>query len=303
MKTQDLKLSEIKIFLLACQQPSVRELSRNLGMSAGQISKTIQNLEIKLQQKLFLRSVSGLALTPNGQALQPTLRKIQDLIEEVGHPSLETKQTSLSIASTAYFSSYFLPTVLSEFAPKHPGLQLEILDISPDQLVSAGLRQAFEICIYTGEIDWPKTFSSDLVGTISWRLYGRKGHPLTGKATLNQILEFPFTRPVYWSHQGKVLGTDHFPFKTKKRISGLSTTTAVTAAQMISKSDILGFLPSVVASPLVHSGELMQIHNPQIKPVKSSVFMTVKADVVKEKIRMDLNRILKKYLSQIESFE
>lgn len=303
MKTQDLKLSEIKIFLLACQQPSVRELSRNLGLSAGQISKTIQNLEIKLQQKLFLRSISGLALTPNGQALQPTLRKIQDLIEQVGHPSLDSQKTSLSIASTAYFTSSFLPFALSEFVSNHPGVGLEIIDISPDQLVSAGLRQAFEICLHTGEIDWPKTFSSDQVGTISWRLYGRKGHPLSGKATLNQILEFPFTRPVYWTPQGKVLGTDHFPYKTKKRISGLSTTTALTAAQMISKSDFLGFLPSVVARPMMQSGDLIQIQNPQIKPVKSPVFMTVKSDLVKEKTRLELTRILKKHLSQAEAFD
>ncbi len=90
-----------------------------------------------------------------------------------------------------------------------------------------------------------------IVGKVQWQLCCRKDHPVIKNLTAKSILNYPFVYPIYWTNESLRNGNDHFPVSIKKRIKGYETATATSAAEVVSQTMHLGFLPDLVIQPLV----------------------------------------------------
>lgn len=64
-------LEQLKIFVAVCEHGSLSAAARALGRAQSGISQSIANLEIELDQTLFVREKAGVTLTEAGQALLP----------------------------------------------------------------------------------------------------------------------------------------------------------------------------------------------------------------------------------------
>jgi len=91
------------------------------------VSMQIQRLEEAVGHRLFDRSPRALALTPQGEALLDSARRILAL-----HDETVRKLTAAPVAGTVrlgvteYFVPNELPALLARFAASHPGVQLEV---------------------------------------------------------------------------------------------------------------------------------------------------------------------------------
>lgn len=283
MGLEQLKLKEISLFLDLVKTRSIRELSRQRNEPPGQISKGLRSLELKLKNSLLHRSAQGVTLTAYAIEIMPILESIRDHQLQLEGLTGSKAKTTLTVATTSFFSTHFVPKILGKLHKAEPETQCELIDLPPNQFIPVALRNGFEVCIHMDDMDWPKTWTSMEVGKIHWHLVGRKGHPLSNRATMAQVLKYPFTYPIYWTNEGKRYGEDQFPVPIKKRLRGYETATAISAAQIIAQTDQLGFLPDLVAEPLLKSRELSQIEIPGLKPVTQKVFLSVKSDSIKQK--------------------
>lgn len=298
MDLEEIKIKEINIFLDLIRTGSVRELARQRNMGPGQISKIIHSLENKIGFALLERSFLGVKTTAKAQDILPMFQEIRANQEAFNSSFVKTQSTpTLSIATTSFFSTRFLPLLFSHFSKTYPNYKMRLLDLPPDLFLSVALRGGFQICLHLRELDWPKTWTSIEVGKMSWLLCCRNGHPAlkdtdtpNPKAlqevitNMRNLTKYPFVFPVYWSQNGLTYGSDSFPLSQDKRIRGYETSTATSAVEVIRLTDHLGFVPEIVARPLLESGDLIGLKVPTIKPVSEAVFLTVKNEIVTQKM-------------------
>ena len=292
MDLEDIKIKEIVVFLEVLKAGSVRAIARDRSQHAGQISKLLNSLEKKVGFKLIERSSFGVTATSKALELLPLFEEIQQSQQGLISNFATTKEKEvLSFASNFFLGSHLLPQVFAQIEKNYSEQRLRLLDLAPDSFLPVAMRNGFQICLHTGDQDWPKTWTSEKVGDLHWILCARRNHPLSPKPTQREVFKYPFIFPVYWTSEGIKFGRDNFPLTEAKRIRGYETATAVSALEIIRRTDQLGFVPEIVARPFLNSGEVIQIDLPAIKTVKQPVYLTVKSDKISQKMFSWLTKV------------
>ncbi|NQY99909.1 MAG: LysR family transcriptional regulator [Bdellovibrionales bacterium] len=297
-RQSDIKMKEILLFVELCRTKNMRELARKTGIMPGQISKLIKSLEQKTNLRLLERSARGVQLSaeagqylPHFEKMYQQHLKFQDSFQQERSPSL------LSFATTSFLSAYVLAPMIASFGEKtQQEYRFRILDLSPDTFTSAGLRSGFEYALHIGNLDWPKTWYSQQLGKAQWHLYANASHVLAGQVAASDLADFPFVYPVYWSETGVQFGDDGCPLPYNKRLKGHETATAISAIEIVKRSQQIGFLPEIVARPYIDSGAVKKIEVENWQEVSRPIYFTVKNDLVKknlfDRLRVEIEEVL-----------
>lgn len=298
---QDVTISELSLFADLARTKSIRELARRRQVSPSYISKVMKRLEGKTHQRLIDRTLSGVILTTEGQNLLEhveKLMKVWDSLQTQGGVKNQSRRV-FGVGGASFIINHLLVPVLSRIESSTTNYRFRLLEVPPDQYTSAGLRSAFEICFHFGKIDWPQTWRSELVGKIRWSLCCRSGHELLKRKISNEnILEYPFTTPTYWTPEGLSSGNDGCPVPLTRRKQGHETSTAEAAIALVRKTNDLAFLPDILIEPYVKSGEVEKIHVRSWKDVSKSLYVSVRTDIVPDKLLRSLLETTKKILPQ-----
>lgn len=295
----DVKLSEINLFLALVKVKSVRELGRQMNMQPGQVSKWVQSLEKKVGVPLLERSAAGVQPTARALELIPVFEKMSALSESMRPEQAGRKSSRLiNLASSSYLSTYLLPLVVKQISGADPDSKVRIIDLPPTQFIPAALRGGFDYCLHTQELDWPSTWTTVEVGFIRWSIYGRKNHPVLKTPGLKQVLKYPFVIPVYWTNEGTRYGDDQCPIPLSKRRKGHETATAGSAAEIVKVTDQLAFLPELIARKAEENGELEKVMM-SWRPVKRPVYLSVKSSTVKQHEFGGLIELFKRVLTSL----
>jgi LysR family transcriptional regulator, hydrogen peroxide-inducible genes activator len=296
-----LRLQDLEVFLEVIRARSVREAARRLKLTPGQVSKSVQSLEKKLGHKLFQRSRSGVMLTSLGNELMTIAREIMNSsgkIENLLSGKKKTKlQSYLTMASTSFLNVHLLSPVISDLAEKAGEYSFRILDLAPDQMAQVGMRGGFDLCVHYGEIGWPKTWVTEFIGFSPWVLCCRIDHPLSRKASLSQVLEYPFVVPIYWTQEGLARGNDQFPVSFSKRKLGFETSTALSVTPILEATNQLAFLPEVLVRSMVTGKRLKIIDAEGVAKVQKSVYVSARADSVPNTLFTDFCKLCEKLLA------
>jgi len=126
------------IFEAAARAGSCSAAAREFNLTQPSVSRNIAQLEEHLGVGLFLRSPTGLELTPEGEvlfrALTDGFRRIEAAIHEI--VALRTRKEVVELSlSTAFVTHWFIPR-LSAFQEAFPSIDLRF------QLISGTLRGA-----------------------------------------------------------------------------------------------------------------------------------------------------------------
>jgi len=295
---KDITLFELDVFSTLSRRRSLRGVAREKGLTASHVSKVLRRLEKKLSRPLVKRSTSGVVLSPEGFKL---LESAESILEHANFlqnrpsslPTLEKKL--LSIGAVAFLNSQLLSLGIPKL--KSSEYRFRLLDISPDDLVHAGLKGAFEAAVHTGNLPWPNTWATERIGSLRWVLIGKKGHPLGSKTTEERISKFPFIIPNYWTSEGFSVGNDFCPLPLIERIRGHETSSARGAVEIAAATHQLIFVPRIAARSLIEQKRLMIIEVKEWKKnVSKEIFLSVKADAVTKKLQRDLRTTLGEFL-------
>lgn len=290
-----IRLRDLEILRELLKSESVREFARASNTSAGNVSKLVRSLEIRLGFPLLERSAKGIKPTADARRFLPYLEKFQSLQEELDSEFTTQKYSErLTIASNSTLANCLLPTVLGEYLQSNPSSHFRLLEMATNQFLPTALRGGFQVCVHIDEIDWPHTWTSRKIGPVSWSLYGRKAHPLGTTSTTVEVKQFPFVFPTYWSEQGLRYGDDLCPISRARRIIGTETTTATAAIEVVKTTDQLGHFLDLSAYEALHRGEVQKIEVPTWRKISKPLYLAVKNDYV-------AHRTFQKFCSLIES--
>ncbi len=136
-------LSDLAVFLVACETKNFSQAGRQLHLSQPAISQTINNLEKHFAAKLFIRQGRSVELTEIGQALRPmaqelifAARRTQETVSSLQGEVVGEFEIGCSTAS----GKYLLPKLIAQFRRLFPLVRIDVLvtnrDIVIKQIVS-----------------------------------------------------------------------------------------------------------------------------------------------------------------------
>lgn len=295
MRLEELTLFELRTLVRVADTQSLREAARQLDLAPANVSKALKRAEEKCGETLLNRSARGMILTPAGLQFYQTAKKLLELSDDlVTSETAPESEKVIGIASTTFINTHLLPRCLSDLSEKFSSYRYRLVDVPRSNLVTDGMKGAYEMAIHVGKINWPKSWTTTKIGRIRSSLYARAGHPLSHKSSLAEVREFPFVIPTYWSGSEFAYGLDLCPLPIARRKKGDEVSTGATALRLLQNSDQVSFLPEILAQEWIDLGLIKEIRVSGWEDVGEDLFLSVEGRSVKQNFRDAVLRELKK---------
>ncbi|GIU24094.1 LysR family transcriptional regulator [Shewanella schlegeliana] len=124
---------QLKIFVTVCECGSFSAAARKLKRAQSGVSQSVANLEVAINQELFLRDKNIPRLTSNGQALLPIAKSIlnqQQYFDQKVESLDNSIENELVIAIDECLVSQSILKVLSMMAEQFPTTHFEVITAS-----------------------------------------------------------------------------------------------------------------------------------------------------------------------------
>ncbi|GGM03444.1 pca operon transcription factor PcaQ [Pseudomonas asuensis] len=196
-----IKFRHLLCFIEVAQQRSFAKAAHAVSVSQPAISKTLKELEVILEARLFERDKNGVVLTPAGQAFMryagPCVQALRDGVNTVRSGGLQGGLVRVGVLSTV--ESLVMPEVIRRLHERYSGLTIS---------VSTGLSTYLLNQLRVGELDvvvGRMTDNPEIRGLNFEHLYSesmtlvvRKDHPLraTPDVDRQRLVDYPWVLPL-----------------------------------------------------------------------------------------------------------
>lgn len=120
-------LGSLRAFEAAARRESFKHAAAELGVTPTAISHQIRQLEAGLGVALFARQTRKVALTAEGSALYPALRRALDaMAEAVAAVRRQAGRQAATLSATVAFTAKLLVPRVASFRQLHPGWDLRL---------------------------------------------------------------------------------------------------------------------------------------------------------------------------------
>ncbi|MBA3987671.1 MAG: LysR family transcriptional regulator [Idiomarina sp.] len=143
----------ISEFVAVAEHASFTQAAKWLGMSVAQVSRNVNELEQRLQVRLFYRSTRQVRLSEEGRVY---LQHCQHLVQGLDDANRalsnlqQSPQGRLRITAPVFYGETVIAPLLNEFLCQHPDLQLD-MDLTNQRLDL--IEGRFDLAIRLGHLD------------------------------------------------------------------------------------------------------------------------------------------------------
>lgn len=251
----NLKLHQLRAFVQVARQGSIRAASRISGLSQPALTKSIQELELFLGARLFIRRQQGVVLTDMGDnffrhasLVLEELRVAQEDIQQ--RLGLAGGQVNIGVGGSV--ARTLMPQVITQFHREYPLVKVRIVE---GQLVSMipELRQGeldFTISTYDrSHLD--QELTCERLMQRKYKVAVRKGHPMEKARSLAELQQCEWTMP---TPRGSYYRLLHDMFAERGIAPNIVVTceTFMACVSLVAKSDFVTILSvDVLDDPLL----------------------------------------------------
>lgn len=183
-------------FIRVAESATFAEAAEKLHLTQPALSSAIKKMEAQMGGKLFSRSTRRIHLTPEGETLLPTAKRLIDEWDETFQDMqnlFAVRQGKLTLAAMPSFAESRLPDILSHYHAQYPNIRLRIVDVVMEEVIDsvlsgrAELGFTFEPEIIDGLVFSPM-FDDCFVAVVY------QDHPLAGEKSieLQDCFSYPF---------------------------------------------------------------------------------------------------------------
>lgn len=180
-------LQQLQGFVAVAERGSFRAAADHINLSSPALSRRIEKLETILGARLFNRTTRDVELTPLGRVFLERARTALDDLESamLGISDIASHRGGrVTVACVPSAALYFLPTVISRFSRRYPGIRVRLVDGSMNQVLQS---------VLSGESDFGIGFMNTLVPEITFEsihddpfvLAMPREHPLAKRKAVN----------------------------------------------------------------------------------------------------------------------
>lgn len=134
-----MEMRQLRIFCAVADHGSFTAAADKVHTVQSNVTMRVKELEIELNQQLFIRQKSGVVLTPAGQTFLGYARRILQLTDESRSALLDTGTPTggLRLGSMETTAAIRLPQVLAKYREKYPQVRLSLLTGTTVELIKA----------------------------------------------------------------------------------------------------------------------------------------------------------------------
>jgi DNA-binding transcriptional LysR family regulator len=129
---------QLQAFLAIARLGSFTRAAEELFVTQAGLSLMLKDFEAQVGARLFDRTTRSVRLTPAGESLLPTVRRMmtdwESATSNVGRLAAEAEQR-VSLAATPLIASSVLPQWLQAFHDAHPAVRVSISDLDRRQIL------------------------------------------------------------------------------------------------------------------------------------------------------------------------
>jgi LysR family transcriptional regulator, transcription activator of glutamate synthase operon len=135
-----MELRQLSYFLAVATRGQFMRAARDLNVAQPALSQQIRKLELELGDRLLQRHRDGVVLTPAGEALVPHAKTV---VAEVARARYDVQSLASELRGRVRFGSMRslggirLPTLLSDFHRRHPGVEIQLQEASSEETLAA----------------------------------------------------------------------------------------------------------------------------------------------------------------------
>ncbi|MBD2611283.1 LysR family transcriptional regulator [Nostoc linckia z18] len=196
-------LEQLKIFLAVAQHLHFTRAAEELYITQPAVSAAIQNLEQEYGVKLFHRIGRHIEIAEAGKLLQVEAQKILDQVSltERGLRELNNLQRGeLKLGSSLTIGNYWLPSKISEFKSRYPGIQIDCTLANAETICVGTAMGQFDLGLVEGDVKpaLQTTLEYEIVGSDRLLIVVGEKHPWfeQGEIQLSQLTETPWVMRV-----------------------------------------------------------------------------------------------------------
>lgn len=155
----DVELRHLRYFVAVAEELSFTRAAERLHIAQPPLSTQIRNLEAALGVALFDRSRRQVSLTDAGELLLEESRRLLTQIEQAlsaTRTAGEGEAGRLTIGFIPSASTSTLPGHLRAFRRRHPGVELFLRELPPDELAAQLHAGALDLCFLYLPFDDPR---------------------------------------------------------------------------------------------------------------------------------------------------
>lgn len=267
-----MEINKLKYFIQLAETCHFNRAAELCHLSAPTLSRNIQQLEEKLNVRLFERNNRSVELTQQGLLFLPQARSLLQQWETTRESLISSNKElsgSLSLYCSVTASYSFLYEILAEFRQQHPGIEIKLHTGDPALAIQRVLSGEEDIAIAAKPDRLPgglvfKGFSSSPLIFICG--VGDKKFDVSGESKKKEVLtNLPMIIPEHGLARERIDNWFRKIKITPKLYAQVSGNEAIVS--MVSLGFGIGLVPKIVAdnSPLVNKVKMFAIQ-PELKP-------------------------------------
>lgn len=294
----EMTLFELEILSLLSQHKSLRSLARSKRLLPSHLSKVLRRIEHRLESSVLNRSSKGFVLTVEGRRLSEVARNLLGGTDALLSRAKPVQRERLTIGGVRFICSDVIAPLISILGQQLSQFDFRILDMAPDQLLSAAFQGVMEVMVTVDKPPLSRAWHLTRLTPIFWKLYANADHKLGAVACESAVLEYPFLVPVYWTGEGFERGTDHCPVPWQRRLRGCEVSSTSTAFHVLRHAkDSLVFAPELAARSFLDRQEIREIQVADWKAVSLPLYLAVREETVKRSVQESIRGLLLQFLS------
>lgn len=294
-----LTVFDLEILSSLPKMTSIRSFAQNLDMTPSFLSKKIKKLEEALDQKLIQREASGVSMNPEAKPLvylaREIMEKCQQLEAKDKNRGKEKIVPTLTLGTRGFLNTAFAGKLLEHFEAQNIPLEFRFIDMSPNDKQQAARANSVDMILGLKKMNYGESWITTKVGSIIWSVFAKKSHPLTKKNLVkwDQVLVYPFTKPMYWDGTSIVSIQDSLPFKDLPVRYGHGVQNTESAMAVISSTTHLTYIPRLVGKA---NSEITELKIQGLEQKKDDLYLSIHQDRVRNVVFQEVKNLVSQAL-------
>lgn len=201
-------LRRLRYFIAVAETGNISKAAQKLFITQPALSRQIKTLEDEIGKPLFERQPHSIRLTAAAEALLPEARELlrhaDAVLEKVRTCDQDVR---LRIGYAPSLASGLLSLAVENFTQKHAGVQIDLLDLSSQEMLDGLQTGSLDVAISTTPPRPTRGLEWITLKQLHWQLAVPRAHPLAkvSKVSPRQMAAEPlltFSRrdyPEYWN--------------------------------------------------------------------------------------------------------
>lgn len=185
-----MELRHLRYFTAVADELNFRKAAESLSISRPALSKQIKDLENEIGVRLLERDTVRVSLTKAGEIFQHDARDLLKRAESAIARANEAQAGNIGkllIGSIGAIATDFLPATLQVFHKRHPGVEVEFVELQPGEHVEALDSGAIDVGFAFGTDPVGESDDKDLLSVINshFGLAVSRHHPWAGRGVID----------------------------------------------------------------------------------------------------------------------